>query len=73
MLVRSLPITVPHLDIKQFLTAVFKSSLPTYQQLADLLSLCQSFNGYQILPEETETLCDYLQTLYIAKGIVFLV
>jgi DNA mismatch repair protein MutL len=67
MLVRSLPIIVPHLDIKQFLAAVFKSSLPTNQHLMELLGLCQSLNVYQILPEETEMLCAYLQTLSIAK------
>ncbi|KTC95044.1 DNA mismatch repair endonuclease MutL [Legionella feeleii] len=67
MLVRSLPIAVPHLDIKRFLALVFKLNSPTNQQLIELLSLCQLFNAYQALPEETETLSAYLQTLYNAK------
>lgn len=67
MLVRSLPMAVPHLDIKRFLALVFKLSSPTNQQLIELLSLCQLFNAYQALPEETEILCVYLQTLYNAK------
>lgn len=67
VLIRSLPIAVPHLDIKRFLVLVFKSNPPTNQQLIELLSLCQLFNVHQVLPEETEMLCAYLQTLYSTK------
>lgn len=67
ILVRSLPVAVPHLDIKRFLALVFKLSSPTNQQLIELLSLCQLFDAYQALPEETEILCAYLQTLYNAR------
>ncbi len=63
VLVRTIPTAIPHLDLQQFLTTVFNSSLPSIGKLFELLTLCQSFNSQHAQEEEIETLIGYLQTL----------
>ncbi|MBA3535481.1 MAG: DNA mismatch repair protein MutL, partial [Tatlockia sp.] len=63
LLVRALPRIVPHLDLKQFLTAFFAAPLLSIIKLFDLLAASQSFNVQQLRPEELQILIDYVQTL----------
>jgi DNA mismatch repair protein MutL len=63
LLVRALPRIVPHLDLKQFLTAFFAAPLLSINKLLDLLTISQSFSVQQLRQEETAILIDYVQTL----------
>lgn len=63
MLVRSLPISVPHLAIKQFFDRLFKNPLPSATQLMGLLSECQTFDPQHITEDEKNALITYMREL----------
>ncbi|KTC87388.1 MULTISPECIES: DNA mismatch repair endonuclease MutL [Legionella] len=63
LLIRSLPLVIPNLDLKQFLSSVFESPPPSTKELFELLTLCQSFDAQCAREEEIGTLSDYLRAL----------
>jgi DNA mismatch repair protein MutL len=63
LLIRSLPLVIPNLDLKQFLSKVFESSPPSMNELFELLTTCQSFDAQSAREEEIDALSDYLRTL----------
>jgi DNA mismatch repair protein MutL len=63
IIIRSLPIAIPHLDLKQFLTAIFAKPLPATSELFDLAINCQSFDALHASKEEIEVLTNYIGAL----------
>lgn len=63
VLIRSLPLVIPNLDLKQFLTMVFESPPLSVSKLFELLTFCQSFDAQSAREEEIGILSDYLRTL----------
>ncbi|MBA2656632.1 MAG: DNA mismatch repair endonuclease MutL [Tatlockia sp.] len=63
VLVRSLPLAVPHLDLKNFLTLFFSESLPSTTKLLELLVSNQSLTSQCLSSEEQQILIAYMQTL----------
>ncbi|WP_028389239.1 DNA mismatch repair endonuclease MutL [Legionella fairfieldensis] len=61
-IVRSLPVAVPHLDLKRFLIAFFENTGVSSAQLIDLLAQCQYFNAQQATQEDLDILINYIQT-----------
>jgi DNA mismatch repair protein MutL len=63
LIIRSLPLAVPHLDFKQFFSALFRIPSPSIDQLLELLTLCQSFDAKLASWEEIEALVCYIHSL----------
>lgn len=61
--IRSLPIAIPHLDLKQFLNAIFNVSSLTNMDVMELLIKHQIFNPKTVTQEEREVLIAYIHTL----------
>jgi DNA mismatch repair protein MutL len=68
LIVRTVPSAVPHLDLKQFLGALFNGALGTTEHLLELLTACQKVNVEHLSQEEKELLIDYLYTLISDKA-----
>jgi DNA mismatch repair protein MutL len=63
ILVRSLPIAVPHLNLKSFLSAIVKEEPFTNKELMEMLSYYQTFDANQASQEEKNALIAYLYNL----------
>ncbi|MDI9818422.1 MULTISPECIES: DNA mismatch repair endonuclease MutL [unclassified Legionella] len=63
ILIRSLPVAVPHLDLRRFLAAVFQESFHSNLKILELLSMHQTVDLKNMLQEEKEVLVAYIYTL----------
>ncbi|WED42461.1 DNA mismatch repair endonuclease MutL [Legionella cardiaca] len=66
--VRTLPTAIPHLDLKQFLNAIFKESISKNMELMELLIKHQIFNPRHASQGEKEALITYMQSLEMSKS-----
>ncbi len=60
VVVRSIPVLFPQLDLQKFLQSITSPSL-SQSALLKLLVVCQSYDAYQLDTENKELLIDYLQ------------
>lgn len=69
IIIRTLPIGVPRLNIKQFLNEFFKleNSAP-HSFLFELLVFCQTFNAQSLSHDEKEMLVAYMQTMLLEQS-----
>ncbi|STX48499.1 DNA mismatch repair protein MutL [Legionella hackeliae] len=63
LFIRSLPVVLPHLDFKQFLSAIFKEHQFTQLNLMELLIKHQIFDLSHASQAEKETLIAYMHSL----------
>lgn len=67
--IRSLPVAIPHLDLKQFLTAIFKEQPLTHLNLMELVIKYQTFDPKNATSEEKEALMTYMQTEVVFENV----
>lgn len=65
LIIRSLPLALPHLNLKELLHAIFKRYPLTHEELTVLLITNQDFNARNTTDEEKMRLNDYMRTLEI--------